>query len=321
MAESPPEKLALQVVRVAAEAKDVMVVELGAAGGGSLPPFEPGSHISLHLPNGLVRQYSLLNDCREQHRYVLGVGLARESRGGSLHIHGSLREGATVQAEAPRNHFSLDPNAGKYCFIAGGIGITPILSMIRWCETHRKPWRLVYAARNRQRAAFYETLRQFDGDRIRFHFDDEHAEPLNVAQIVEAVQENEHIYCCGPESLMKAVQAAAAPPLAERLHFEWFTSAAVDAPGDDGGFWVDLKRSGKSIFVESTMSILEALEKNGHEVPFSCREGLCGTCETTVCDGEPDHRDFVFSDAERARRRSIILCVSRSKSDRLGLDL
>ena len=321
MAKSSPEQLALQVIRVAAEAKDVMVVELGMAGGGSLPPFEPGAHIPLHLPNGLVRQYSLLNDCRERHRYVLGVGLARESRGGSLHIHGSLREGSAVQAGAPRNHFALDPDAGGYCFIAGGIGITPILSMVRWCEANQKRWRLVYAARSRQRAAFYETLRQFGDDRVHFHFDDECAEPLGVAPILETADGNEHIYCCGPESLMQAVQAAAAPPQAGRLHFEWFSSAAPEEPGDGEGFWVDLKRSGKSIFVESTMSILEALEQNGHEVPFSCREGLCGTCETTVCDGEPDHRDFVLSHTQRAERRSIILCVSRSKSDRLGLDL
>ena len=225
-----------------------------------------------------------------------------------------------VHADAPRNHFALDPGAGSYRFIAGGIGITPMLSMIRWCEAHQKRWQLVYAARSRQRAAFYETLCQF-GDRVHFHFDDERGGPLDGSEMIGTAGENEHIYCCGPEPLMKAVQAAATPLHAGRLHFEWFSAAARDEPHDNEGFWVDLTRSGKSIFVGPSMSILDALEQNGHEVPFSCREGLCGTCETTVCDGEPDHRDFMFSDAERVSRRSIILCVSRSKSARLGLDL
>jgi ferredoxin-NADP reductase len=321
MAELSPGRLTLRVNRVAAEAKDVMLVELGIAGGGSLPPFEPGAHISLYLSNGLVRQYSLLNDCREQHRFVLGVGLARESRGGSLCIHGTIREGMVVQADSPRNNFRLDPDADSYRFIAGGIGITPILSMVRWCEANQKPWKLVYAARNRQCAAFYEELCQFGDGLVHFHFDDERAGPLHVPEIVEAVGENEHIYCCGPEPLMKAVQAAAAPLRPEQLHFEWFAAASTDETHHDEGFWVDLKRSEKSVFVGPSVSILDALEKSGHEVPFSCREGLCGTCETTVCDGEPDHRDFVLSDADRVNRRSIILCVSRSKSARLGIDL
>lgn len=321
MAELSSGRLTLRVNHVAAEAKDVMLIELGIAGGGSLPPFEPGAHIQLHLPNGLVRQYSLLNDCRERHRYVLGVGLARESRGGSLYVHAGIRQGMLVQADLPRNHFCLDPGADSYRFIAGGIGITPILSMIRWCEANQKHWQLVYAARSRQRAAFYEELCQFGDGRVYFHFDDERAGPLDIPQMMEAAGENEHVYCCGPAPLMKAVQLAASPLHAEQLHFEWFTAAAADETHEDEGFWVDLKRSGKSVFVGPSVSILDALEQNGYEVPFSCREGLCGTCETTVCDGEPDHRDFVLSDADRGNRRSIILCVSRAKSARLGLDL
>ncbi|MEJ7928355.1 PDR/VanB family oxidoreductase [Ramlibacter sp. AN1015] len=313
--------LKLRVAALAAEARDVMRVELAATDGAPLPPFEPGAHLTLQLPAGLARQYSLVNDWREQHRYVLGVGLAGESRGGSQWVHASLRVGAELTATGPANNFPLDPDAQSFLFIAGGIGITPLLSMVRWCEARGRAWRMVYAARSRVRLAFYEELRAF-GRKVRWHCDDEHERPLDVRALMQEVEPGTQVYCCGPGPLMTAVQEAGAHLPPETLHFEWFSAPAApaDAHGGDG-FWIDLKRSGTSLHVPPERSVLEVLKDHGHELPFSCREGLCGTCETTVCEGEPDHRDYVYSPAQREGLRTMLICVSRAKSPRLTLDL
>jgi tetrachlorobenzoquinone reductase len=316
-------ELKLRVTAVGAEARDVLRLELADAQGRELPAFEPGAHLAVHLPGGLVRHYSLANDWRERHRYVLGVSRAAASRGGSDYVHGELRQGMELRCSAPANNFRLDPHATEYLFIAGGIGITPIFAMVRWCEAHAKPWRLVYAARNRPRMAFYEELREY-GSRVHFHCDDEQGGPLAVPPLLAPLQPGAQVYCCGPGPLMTAVQEAGAGLPSDALHFEWFSApaaetAAVNEPA--GGFWVDLKRSGESLHVPPELSILEVLEQNGHEVPFSCREGLCGTCETAVCEGEPEHRDYVYGPSQREGLRSMMLCVSRAKSARLVLDL
>jgi ferredoxin-NADP reductase len=314
--------LSLCVASVAAEARDVLRVELVNAVGPQLPAFEPGAHVTLQLPGGLARPYSLLNDWRERHRYVLAVGRAVDSRGGSRFVHEQLRAGTEVRASAPANNFRLDPQAPRYLFIAGGIGITPLLAMVRWCEANGKPWRLVYAARSRVRLAFYEELRAL-GAGVRFHCDDERGAPLDVAPLLADVEPGTQVYCCGPAPLMQAVQAHGAHLPPDALHFEWFSPPPqeVAAAAPAGSFWVDLKRSGTSLLVPPEQSILEVLEANGHEVPFSCREGLCGTCETAVCGGEPDHRDYVYPPAQRAQLRGMLVCVSRAKSERLVLDL
>ncbi|HEY0823427.1 MAG TPA: PDR/VanB family oxidoreductase [Ramlibacter sp.] len=313
--------LQLRVAAVQAEARDVMRLELADPRGGLLPPFEPGAHLTLHLPNGVQRQYSLAGDCRERNRYVLGVGRAADSRGGSEYVHATLRAGAQISCSAPANNFALVPDAPRYLFVAGGIGITPILSMVRWCEVRGKAWKLVYAARSRVRMGFYEELRAF-GSRVRFHCDDEQGGPLPAAALVADVEPGTHVYCCGPAPLMEAVREHGAHLGAHALHFEWFSAPAADAVDARAeGFWVDLKRSGTSLHVPPELSILEVLEANGHEVPFSCREGLCGTCETAVCEGTPDHRDYVHPPAQREALRTMLVCVSRAKSPRLVLDL
>jgi ferredoxin-NADP reductase len=314
-------ELSLRVTGVAAEARDVLRLELADPAGAELPPFEPGAHLALHLPNGLVRHYSLVNDWRERHRYVLAVGRARNGRGGSDYVHSMLRQGMALQCGVPANNFVLDPSAERYLFIAGGIGITPIMSMIGWCEAQGKPWRLAYAARNRQRAAFYEELKGF-GARAHFHFADERGSPLDIVQLIKALDPQEQIYCCGPAPLMAAVQQAGAHLPAGSAHFEWFSAPAKAAPpAGQAGFWIDLKLSGTSLHVPADQSILDVLEQHGHALPFSCREGLCGTCETTVCEGEPEHRDYVYSGAQRHGLRSMMICVSRARSERLVLDL
>ncbi|MGE5117208.1 MAG: PDR/VanB family oxidoreductase [Betaproteobacteria bacterium] len=314
--------LTLEVSDVQAEARDVVSVELRARGGGPLPAFEPGAHLEVQLPNGLVRHYSLTNDCRERDRYVIGVGRDRASRGGSLFVHQSLRRGMLLPTSSPRNNFRLDPHAASHLFIAGGIGITPILAMARWCAAEGRPWRLVYAARSAQRAAFAETLRELGADRVHLHFDDERGAVLDVAPLLAGVGRGEHVYCCGPQPLMDAVRTQAASLPDGTVHFEYFTAPAEDAAAAPAGaFEVELRSTGRRYAVPADRSILAVLEDAGLSLPFSCREGLCGTCLTGVCSGEPEHRDYVLGAAERAANTQMTICVSRSKSPLLVLDL
>ena len=316
------ERLQLDVTDVQAEARDVVAIELRARGGGALPPFEPGAHLEVDLPNGMVRHYSLVNDSRERDRYVIGVGRVADSRGGSIFVHQSVRRGMTLAVSAPRNNFRLDPRAERFLFIAGGIGITPIMSMILACEVDAKPWRLVYATRNGPRTAFYERLREH-GPRVQFHFDDQRGAMLDVAHCLSDVKSGEHVYCCGPQALMESVRMHSAPLPAETVHFEYFTAPAEAANGAAvaGEFEVELRSSGRRFGVPPDKSILEVLEAGGLQLPFSCREGLCGTCLTPVCEGVPEHRDYVLSQAERDAGQSMTICVSRSKSPLLVLVL
>jgi tetrachlorobenzoquinone reductase len=315
------ETLMVQVADVRAEAKDVVTLELRAIGGGELPPFTPGAHLDLHLPNGLVRNYSLTNDWRERDRYVIGVGRAADSRGGSSYVHSSIRAGAQLKVSAPRNNFTLDEDAASFLFIAGGIGVTPILAMVRWCVAKNKPWRLIYASRSRQRAAFYEDLCALDRERLHFHFDDERGQILDAAQAISSWTDGERIYCCGPTPLMDAVKSLTEHLPSGTVRFEWFTTPDDDGPRESNSFTVRLERSDAEFEVPEHKSILEVLEEHGFDIPFSCREGLCGTCVTNVCSGEPDHRDYVLSDEERESGKMMTICCSRSKSPVLALDL
>jgi tetrachlorobenzoquinone reductase len=311
----------VQVSDVRAEALDVMSLELRAVGGGQLPPFEPGAHLDVHLANGLVRQYSLTNDCHERDRYMIGVARVADSRGGSSFVHNSIRAGAQVTVGGPINNFALDPRAERFLFIAGGIGITPIMSMIRWCVANAKPWRLIYAARSRQRAAFYDQLYALAESNAQFHFDDERGQVLDVAEALAGWNEGEWIYCCGPAPLMDSVKALTEHLPAATVRFEWFSTPDDREPQESNAFKVRLERTGVEFDVPEHKSILEVLEENGIEHPFSCREGLCGTCVTDVCSGEPEHRDYVLTDEERAAGKQMTICCSRSKSPLLVLDL
>jgi vanillate O-demethylase ferredoxin subunit len=315
------QSLTVVVADVRAEAKDVVTLELRAVDGGELPPFSPGAHLDVHLPNGLIRNYSLSNDCRERNRYVIGVGRAVESRGGSSYVHSSIRAGEKLKISAPRNNFSLDEHSASFLFIAGGIGITPIMAMVRWCVANDKPWRLIYASRSRQRTAFYEELCGLAAGRVHFHFDDESGEVLDVARAISSWCAGETIYCCGPSPLMEAVETLTEHLPDGAVRFEWFTAPESEEPRGSTSFTVKLERSGVEFEVPEGKSILEVLEEHGFEIPFSCREGLCGTCVTNVCAGEPDHRDYVLSDEERESGKLMTICCSRSKSPVLALDL
>ena len=307
-------RLVLEVSDVRAEALDVVLVELRRAGGGELEPFAPGAHLEIELPNGMLRHYSLTNDWRERDRYVVGVGRAAKGRGGSDFIHQSLRRGGRLQASL-RNNFALDPSAASSLFVAGGIGVTPIMSMVRRCVAEGRDWQLVYAARSAQRAAFYETLRDF-GAQVHFHFDDQAGALLDVRRWLADRRAGQHVYCCGPQPLMQAVREGAAHHPAESVHFEYFVAPAAEALGGPvgggpraGEFRVELKQSRLSLAVPADLSILEVLEANGVKVPFSCRGGPVPHCETTVCAGEVEHRDYVLSAEERAESRTLMVCV------------
>ncbi len=313
-----------------AEARDVVVLELRRSDGAPLPPFEPGAHLDVRLPNGLVRPDSLANDSRECDRYVIGV--LRETpdhgHGGSEYVHRMLAVGSELHISEPQNNFALDPDASAYRFVAGGIGITPILSMLQWCRANWRPWCLVYAARNRCRSAFYEVLHVLDDDgtHVRWHFDDEAGGHLDVADALAGLVPGELVYCCGPRPLMSGVREH----LGDRPgvgRFESFLTPEANpanagaAASRDGAFTITLRKSGRSLEVPPDKSILEVLEANGFSVPFSCREGECGTCVTKVCEGTPEHRDYVLSDAERASNGMMCLCVSRALTPGLTLDL
>lgn len=313
-------RLLLRVTDLRCEARDVLVLELKDPTGAQLPAFDPGSHLEVRLPNQLVRHYSIWNCSSERDRYCLGIGLARDSRGGSRYIHQQIRVGMDLTVSSPRNNFPLVLEAPEYVFIAGGIGITPIMAMIRNCERRNKPWRLFYCARNRQRTAFYEELRQLDEGRCHFHFDDEQNGCLfDASSALAEVPLDAHIYTCGPTPLMKAVEAATVNRAPDRVHFEWFTAAATDT-STDREFTVILN-SGARLKVPAGRSILEVLEDSGCGVPYSCREGLCATCRTPVISGTPDHRDSVLSASEKAQNDQMMICVSRAISDELVLDL
>ncbi|MFP1682629.1 PDR/VanB family oxidoreductase [Alloalcanivorax sp. C16-1] len=317
----------LTVSRFAAEAKDIALLELRDPEGHSLPVFSPGAHLELVLEDGLLRHYSLLNCSTERDRYVVAVHLAPRSRGGSSFIHSRVRQGDVITAHGPRNNFPLDEDAPGYLFVAGGIGVTPILSMVRWCERQGKRWRLLYACRNRQRAAFYETLAEMGGDRVQFHFQDEQEGRLpDVNAFIKQLPDGHHLYCCGPDPMMRAVRDHAEELDIDRVHFEWFEAPAAQAgrdepQGDASGFDVRLMERDMTIHVPPDLSILEALEQQGIDMPYACRAGICRTCEVEVCGGEPDHRDFILDDQERGSGKTILVCVSRSNTDTLDLKI
>lgn len=317
------ETIEVRVAGRSAAAEGVVQLELRCAQGRPLPAFEPGAHVDVFLDNGLVRQYSLCNFQPAPDTYEIAVGLAAPSRGGSQHVHESIRVGDVLRISLPRNNFGLAPDASSFVFVAGGIGITPILSMIRWCVMQHRPWRLLYTARSMRRAAYLEQLSNLGAGRIAFHFDEEQRGYADMDRYLHGLSQGEHVYCCGPEPLMQAVEKAAVGHPRHALHFERFAAPAADVgrPLPDTAFQVRLRKSGLSLSIEPGHSILETLEQAGVSLPFACREGLCRSCETPVCAGVPDHRDYVLSDEERAGNKTMMICVSRSKTPILELDI
>lgn len=309
------------VKRIGYEAERINSYELIARTGGELAPFTAGSHIDLHLSNGMIRSYSLVNDQRERHRYVIAVNRDAESRGGSSFVHDTVKVGEIMTISRPCNNFALCEEAEHSVLIAGGIGITPLLSMVRRLEAIGCHWELFYAARTRGAAAFLDELGAFRSNAgLHVDFDDERAgRVFDLAAIIRSAPAHAHLYCCGPVPMLAAFEAAAADRPADRVHVEYFQ--ALEAPATEGGFEVKLARSNRTISVEPGKTILDALLDAGISANYACTEGVCGTCETRVIEGTPDHRDQFLSKEEQAANKSVMICCSGAKSRTLVLDL
>ena len=299
-------------------ARDTLVFEMRKADGSPLPEVEPGAHIDVHLPNNLIRQYSLLHTGPALTAYSIGVKRDPNSRGGSVFMHDQLRVGSPLKISQPRNHFALQLDAAESVLVAGGIGITPLYCMANRLAELYKPWRLLYAARTRADAAFLEELAPHEN--VMFHFDDEQAgNILDLGAIIRNAPILSHFYCCGPTPMIKAFEAAARDVPSERVHVEYFTAAST--PALEGGFVVELARSKMEFSIPKGKTILEILMAAGVQVPHSCESGVCGSCETRILMGQADHRDSILDARERAEGRTMMICCSGSKSERLVLDL
>jgi len=288
-----------------------------------LPAFTAGSHIDVYLPNGLIRQYSLCNDPAERHRYVIAVQREEHGRGGSAYMHENLHVGCMLDISAPRNHFPLEESARRFKFIAGGIGITPLVAMIKTCLRNHADFHLHYCVRSRSRAAFMETLLPLAAKgRVSLYFDDEGGRP-DWAEILKHPGEGEHVYYCGPSGFLDIVGAASAHWPAGHVHFERFSAgspSSTEAPGEaDEPFDVRLAQSGETYTVGADETIVEVLERNGVHVDVSCEEGYCGTCMTRYVGGVPEHRDSVLDDANR--KNYVMVCCARAKQGPLVLDI
>ncbi|WP_081265086.1 PDR/VanB family oxidoreductase [Prescottella equi] len=299
-------------------ADGIVSLSLVDPGGQRLAPWTPGSHIDLFLPNGMSRQYSLCGDRWDPYRYRVAILHEHGGRGGSRWIHENLREGAVLGYGGPRNHFPLVP-AERYLFIAGGIGITPILPMVEQAVRTGRPWKLLYGGRSRQSMAYLPDLEKF-GSRVRITPEDE-AGMLDLTAAVSSWAPGTKIYCCGPSGLLEALEATCADLPPYTLHTERFTATAVSELSQDRPFTLKLARSGTEIDVAPGVSVLDALTDAGVGIVSSCRQGTCGTCEVTVTDGVPDHRDSVLSETDRAAGDCMISCVSRAQTPSLTLDL
>lgn len=301
------------------EALHVVSLDLRPVGGRALPGFEPGAHIDLHLPNGLVRSYSLLNPPEEKNRYVVAVLNDRNSRGGSRYVHEHLTAGAALRISMPRNLFALDESAAKTVLVAGGIGITPLLSMHRRLLTQRKAVELLYCARSRPEAGFCDELEATGS--VRFRFDEEAGAPPNLRDLLSGHSRDSHFYCCGPGPMITAFEAACKDLGFAHIHVERFSSDGLGEASQGEGYQVLLARSNKTIDVPAGVPLLDALENSGIVVDSACREGMCGACETRVLEGAPDHRDTILTEQERNSNATMLICVSGCIGRRLVLDL
>ncbi len=304
------------------EADDIVSLELIPSEGTSLPAFDAGAHIDLHLPNGLIRQYSLCNPSSETHRYLIAILKDPESRGGSEAVHSLLKEGDEIEISVPRNLFPLNSDAEKTLLFAGGIGVTPILAMAETLHRLGKDFEMHYCTRSQSRGAFISRI-QSSGftDKVTFHFDDQN-QVLDIKTVLGSPTIGTHIYVCGPNGFMNFIidSATCQNWPAEQVHKEYFSAVSVDN-SNDGSFEVEIKSTGKIITISPDQSVLEALEDEDIFLPVSCEEGICGTCVTGILAGEPEHRDVFLTDAEKAANDRFTPCCSRSKSARLVLDL
>jgi tetrachlorobenzoquinone reductase len=309
--------LTLRLRRLAWEADGVFSLDLVAPDGGDLPEFTAGAHVDLHMPNGISRQYSLSGDPQDRKTYRLAVRLV-EGGAATPIIHHKLRPGDLLEVSAPRNNFPLLPSP-NYLFIAGGIGITPLLPMLREATRAGADWTLLFCVRRHEDAPFLAEAQSIGGEVVV------HASALGArldvaARLAEAPRQT-MLYCCGPDRLMREVEAHSLHWPPNSVHFEWFAARARPEDEVSNGFELFCARSKITLIVPPEKTVIKALADAGVEVPMSCEQGICGSCECTVLEGEVDHRDSILSAAEQAANQTMMVCVSRAKSNRLVLDL
>ncbi|MFF3466181.1 PDR/VanB family oxidoreductase [Streptomyces sp. NPDC002619] len=281
--------------------------------GHDLPRWEPGAHLDLVLPSGLVRQYSLCGDPEDTSSYTVATRLVEDGRGGSREVHEQVTEGMELEVRGPRNRFPL-VDAPAYVFVAGGIGITPVLPMLRALPEGAE-WRLLYGGRTRVSMPFLEEVEKLAGDgRLTVVAEDEDGRP-DLDGLLADLAEGTAVYCCGPEGLMTTVEERV--PVSATLHLERF--APRKSAGGDTEFEVELRSSGRTLTVPADSSVLAAVRAEFPSTAYSCEQGFCGTCQQRVLEGDVDHRDELLTDSERSD--SMLICVSRSRSERLVLDM
>jgi tetrachlorobenzoquinone reductase len=319
---APRQLIDVCVHAIGVEAEGILSLDLRSVNGEKLPAFSAGSHIDLLLKDTLERSYSLINPVHETHRYMVAVAKAPQSSGGSKYICEALKVGDILRIAEPRNNFPLDEVAQRSVLIAGGIGITPIWSVMQRLEELNKSWKLFYAARTRERMAFLSKLLELKTkypERVNLTFDQEQGQSMfDIPGIVGGEEAGTHFYCCGPAEMLSAFEAATEKLDPATVHIERFSSAS---PRAEGGFEVHLAKSSRSFFIPPGRTILEVLLSEGLHVNRSCTQGVCGTCETAVLEGIPDHRDSVLSKREREANTTMMICCSGAKSAKLVLDL
>jgi phthalate 4,5-dioxygenase reductase component len=310
----------LKVAAARQIARDIYLIELRDRQGAELPEFTAGAHLSVQVPSGVLRKYSLCNDPAERDRYVIAVKRDEQGRGGSMGLVDVVRVGDMLQTSEPRNDFSLHPRASNFIFIAGGIGITPILSMVRQVQSSGAGrFKLYYFTRNPESTAFIDELGapEFHG-KVRIHHDGgDLANAFDLWPILERPS-GAHVYCCGPRGLMDSVRDMSGHWPGGSIHFESFGPSA-SANRQNTPFTVQLAKSGLTVVVAADSTILEAVRAAGVHVPSSCEAGTCGSCKTVLIRGEAEHRDLVLAEEERGNR--IMVCCSRAVSPELVLDL
>jgi ferredoxin-NADP reductase len=313
----------LTVARRVQEADGVVSLTLRHPDGRELPGWEPGAHIDLLLDGDRTRQYSLCGDPSDRGHWQIAVLREPEGvgRGGSAHVHAALAEGSGVRVRGPRNHFALRP-ADRYLFIAGGIGITPILPMLAAAEAAGARWNLLYGGRTRGSMAFLERLAALDAGRGRVTVaPQDETGLLDLDRVLAATDPDTPVYCCGPGPLLDAVEERCGDRPAGTLRTERFTARAADPDAVSDSFELVLLESGLTLTVAPDATVLQTVLDAGVQVLYSCTEGTCGTCETDIVEGEADHRDSVLDAEERAANETMMICVSRCRGPRLVLDL
>ena len=317
------DSLEVKVIRKTIEAEGITSFELARADGAPLPAFSAGSHVDVQIPGGLTRQYSLCNDAIEQHRYRIAVLRDPASRGGSVAMHDAVNEGDVIRISPPKNHFPLQ-HAPRTLLLAGGIGVTPLLSMAQRLAAINADFTLHYCTRSAERTAFRQEIGSSAfADKVRFHFDAGPAEQkLDLPAALAGATPEHQLYVCGPAGFITHVvdSAKASGWRSEQIHLEYFGAAPQDTASDTG-FDVKIASTGKSYTVGAAQNIIQVLKDNGIEILTSCEQGVCGTCITRVLEGEPDHRDMYFTDEEKAKNDQFTPCCSRAKSKTLVLDL